>query len=539
MSVGTEPDPDAAGVQEGAAEEVIEYYQDNPIAWAEEEAGLTVAQNQAQLLEAIADPDVDKLLVISGNALGKTAASTIAADWHFSVHWNSFTMITSGNYDVLRDTSFRFLESIHREASANGWPGTPKQSPPRIEIDRDEYKEWFLRYMSPRHARNLEGRHARKSLVIVEEADKPDITAEHISSAYSTASDTDDTMVVLANPPQERSNCVYDLLEDDSWTTIRWDWTDSHNVQLDLGDLDGDDAPRIGGIVDLDRVKDDWESWNRRPWPGVDEAKVAHPDLGGDQWRNLDPLWYRRRMGRMSPTGSSTTRPFYERDVDRAVDRWEPWMAEELMTIDDVADPTVDEHKRAGVGADLARDGGDRTVIIDRRPDGLLNPFANLQPGDHTVNDDILDVAAESGAIDDWFWMDALGEGSGSADRAQKKHAPCKRFQASENAQKEAEYYDRRTEAMVHLGDRLKADELIIPPHGDLEDELRQAARTLRLEERHSGSDTVLNLKGKDDLKDNSRVGRSPDVLDAAALACYVPYRRTGYQDPGIGGVVG
>jgi hypothetical protein len=520
------------------ADDVITYYQQNPVDWLEQEADLTVPKNQGDLVRLVADDDTNRIVVVSGNALGKTIGATMAAGWHFSLHWNSLTMATSGNYDILRDTSWRFLKSLHKNAKrAASWPGERKESPPRIEIP--DYEQWFLRYLSPRYARNLEGRHARKALVIIEEADKPDITAEHIDSAESTASDAEDTVLVLANPPEDKSNSVYDLLEDDAWTNIYWDWTDSRNVRLDLGELDGDAHDRIPGVVDLAQVKSDWENWNRRPWPGADAAAVAHPDLGGDQYRNLDPRWYRRRMGRMAPTGSATLRPFYEGDVDRAVGRWEDWMAAELTRLEDAGDPDVEQHLRVGVGADMARDGGDRMVVVDRRSDGILNTFADLQPGDHNVSDTVLDAAANAGAIDGWFWIDALGEGSGSADRARKKYAAVRRFQASDKAEEESEFYDRRTEAMYHLGLKLKNDEVIVPPNSDLEDELREAARTLRLEKRSRGSDTVLNLKGKDDLKSSARLGRSPDILDAAALACYEPRPRQNYTEPNVGGVVG
>lgn len=534
---------------DGVAEDVIRYYQQNPVDWLEQEANLTVPENQAELVRLVADPDVNRIVVESGNALGKTIAATMAGGWHFCLHWNSLTMLTSGNYDILRDTSWRFMKTLHKAVQRNAaWPGKRTERPPQIEVP--DHEQWFLRYLSPRYARNLEGRHARRALVVIEEADKPDITHEHIDSAESTASDAGDTVLVLANPPEDKSNCVYDLLESDAWTNLNWDWTESRNVKLDLGDLDSAEHDRIPGIVDLDRVKEDWENWNRRPWPGAEEAMVAHPDLGGDKYQNLDPRWYRRRMGRMAPTGSSTLRPFYERDVQRAVDRWEPWMAEEqtrladdpgALVADDYGpdDADVTEHLRAGVGADMARDGKDRMVVVDRRVDGILNVFANLQPGDHNVSDTVLDVAANAGAIDGWFWIDALGEGSGSADRAARKFGPCARFQASDKAHEETEYYDRRTEAMVHLGNMLKNDELVVPPNGDLERELRQAARTLRLEKRSRGSDTVLNLKGKDDLKSSGRLGRSPDILDATALACYVPYNRQDYDDPFIGGIVG
>jgi len=113
-----------------------------------------------------------------------------------------------------------------------------------------------------------------------------------------------------------------------------------------------------------------------------------------------------------------------------------------------------------------------------------------------------------------------------------------KRFHASNEAQDKTEYRNAATEAYVELGNWLK-DEGVVKPNSVLERELRMGARTMTLEERHLSSETVLVAKGKEDMKQSSRLGRSPDYMDAAALACYQPFRQQEYRTPRVGGIVG
>jgi predicted hotdog family 3-hydroxylacyl-ACP dehydratase len=78
----------------------------------------------------------------------------------------------------------------------------------------------------------------------------------------------------------------------------------------------------------------------------------------------------------------------------------------------------------------------------------------------------------------------------------------------------------------------------MIPPNTDLERELRMAARVMTLDERKLRSGTTLKANGKDTLKKDDYLGRSPDLLDAAALACYTGFQ-TQAEIPSVTGVVG
>lgn len=478
-----------------AAYELLSEYQDDPVGFAEEVLDVQLADTQKEILEAIRDHE--RTLIVSGNGTGKSYAVTIGALWFYLVNYNSLSLLTSGNYDLITDASWRPMKTLHKRAQQRfDLPGRRLESPPRIETEATD--EWFLRYLSPRHPDNLEGRHARRALVVIEEADKPDISAAHFDSATSTASSADDRIVAVANPPQDRANVVYDKMQDNRWRVIQFSSFDSHNVKAEIDDDTA--APPLPGLVDLDVLREDWEAWNSRPWPGAREAAQYQADL--------DPRWYRRRLGEMPPVGTGTLRPWYERDVEAAVERWHRNVTGEVSS------------DRDGLGADIARGGGDRTAVVERRGPLLHCVVERDAPGDHTRNEQLLLDAYDDAPVSGNFLIDAVGEGSGVADRVRKQRSGVKRFQAGTTARDDTEYYDARTEALVELGDLLE-DRAIVEPGTTLERELRMGARALELEERTLRENTVLKASGKDTLKQTSYLGRSPDVLDAAMLAVY------------------
>lgn len=464
----------------------------DPVTAIEDYLGVTLAETQKKIARSINDNQ--RTLIVSGNGTGKSYGVTIYALAFFLFNYDSLTMITSGNYDLLTDASWRPMKSIHKELKRRdpNCIGRRLESPPRVESGVSD--EWFLRYISPRYPENLEGRHARRSLVVIEEADKPDISSEHFDSALSTASRSSDRMVAVANPPENKGNVVYDLMNDDRWHTINFSSFDSHNVQVELGEIDGEKIP---GVVDLELIKEDWVAWNNQPWPGVETARKVEP--------NLDPRWYRRRLGVMPPGGAGILRPWYERHVDRAVQRH---------------DPDTDYGQRETLGVDIARGGGDRTAIVERRGPLLRCVLEKPYPGDHTINEDLILDEYDTERPTGTTLIDAIGEGSGTADNVRQARWNVKRFKGSESAQEETEYYNRRTECIYRLGKFLKSGAVLVP-NSTLEEELRTAARVFEMEERHSGSDTVFKVNGKTEIKDSRYLGHSPDVLDAAAMSVY------------------
>jgi hypothetical protein len=64
-------------------------------------------------------------------------------------------------------------------------------------------------------------------LVIVDEADKPDVGQKVIESARSSVTDGNDRFLVIGNPPRSEANSMYDLLVDENDHTLNFSSFDS------------------------------------------------------------------------------------------------------------------------------------------------------------------------------------------------------------------------------------------------------------------------------------------------------------------------
>ncbi|ELZ12490.1 hypothetical protein C478_10451 [Natrinema thermotolerans DSM 11552] len=496
---------------------------DRYVRYAEEILGLELADTQKRILRAVAKHR--RLIVMSANGVGKSYTATALKHGFLETNLDSTALGTSGSYSQFEDAVWRPLKKLHKEAKQRlGLPGeTYDGGQPRLEIDDD----WFAKIVSPRDPGDLEGRHAADVLVVIEEADKKYITAEHFDSAGSSVTDGSDRMLAVCNPPRDETNVVAEKLESNRWHVIQFSSFESHNVLVDAGELDADHIP---GLVDLPTIAEDWEDWNSEPWPeapthwdgdypgvamlndrveagdleredvieilrpGFDEARQAH-----DRREDLDERWYRRRAGIIPPAGAEKNRPF---DLDAVDSSYVP------------PNKFRATGPRCGTGVDVARS-GDRTVQIDERKDQL--DVAYSEPGtDHTVQFNTIwdNLDEEPNAT---ISIDAIGEGSGKADDTAARYPDVDRFKAGEEAAQSDEYKDRWTEGLCELGNWLEAGGTFSDSR--LRRELQIAARTLTLEENYYASrgDEVYVADPKSKVED--RLGHSPDHLDAAIMA--------------------
>lgn len=465
---------------------------DRYVAFAED-LDIQLTAVQRRILRALADHR--RVLVMSGNGVGKSYTVAIAKLAYLVTNPDSVVLGTSGSYSQYVDAVWRSMKAIKRETNLPGETYDAQQ--PRLEID----DEWFAKVVSPRDPGDLEGRHGPAVLVVIEEADKAYITPEHFDSAGSSVTDADDRMLAVCNPPKDETDVVAKKLESDRWHVIQFSSFESHNVLVDAGELD---APKIPGLVDLDTLKEDWEAWNGEAWPGFEEARHAH-EVRDD----LDKRWYRRRAGIIPPATAAVHRPIYLEDVQAAWNREAPSVSETPQ----------------GTGIDVARS-GDRTVMAGVHNDALRIHYAE-QGTDHNTQEmrlrRILDEFPDHpGAID------AVGEGSGLADRLCEAYPEFTRFKAGSKASEETEYKDCWAEGLAALGDWL-ADGGSIDDRR-LREELAICARVVEFEEAYyasHGSDgaEVLKATPKEHIKD--RLGRSPDYLDAAMQAILAADGRT------------
>jgi len=464
--------------------------EDRYVNFAEDFLGLQLAPTQKRILRAIANHQ--RVVVVSGNGVGKSFSVGMGVLGFLFTNPDSFVIGTSGSYGQFVDAMWRSMidEMFEPAQETHDLPGSVTWGQqPSLEIT----KNWYAKIVSPKKPKGLEGRHAEAGMVVIEEADSEEITSKHLSSARSTATSEDDRIVVVANPPEDETDVVADLLDNDRYHTIQFSSFESHNAQVDAGVEDGEKIP---GLVDLHTIKEDWEDYNDEEWPGWDEARTAHKrrdDLAVD--------WYRRRAGVIPKENAAETRPWYLDDVKAAVGRSVP--------------PEMAPDRPAAVGVDLARKGGDRTVV------GLLYEdharFTEWSHTDHNQNYARISKAIEQLDNTPPIAVDAVGEGSGVADRLADRYGTVVRFKAGQKALQENEYYNRWTEGLDRLGQRLGETAI---ENADAREQLFAAARVLELTEKRRRSGDLLRATPKSELKEH--LGESPDHLDTLVMGAWV-----------------
>lgn len=496
-----------------------------------------LAEVQKEVLRAVANHR--RVLIVSGNGVGKSYIVALLKLAFLYSNVDSTVMGTSGSYQQYIDTMWRPLENMHRHLEALGMPGETKGgNSPMLEISDD----WFINVVSPRDPEDLEGRHASKVLVVIEEADKEYVTEQHFESAGSSVTDSGDRMIAIANPPSDEGNVVYDKMQSNRWHTVQFSSFDSHNIQYDIGNEDY----YIEGLVDLPTIADDWESWHPEEWPearvewnkryseeypGVsslldrqEQGEMEREDIveilrpGFEQVRqaheertDLSENWYRRRAGIIPPDTAQVWRPFTLEDVTEAVQ----------------ADLPVPDGKPVAVGYDVARQGGDWNVIAARFQD-RIHIIDRWQGVDHNANYRMI-----TAYLRQWdeppFGIDAQGEGSATADRIRERH-PTRRYKSGTKASQTTRFKYKWDESLWQLGQFLK-DGGKISGHDKIEEELAAAAREIEIEENFyaSRNDEVMEMTPKEAVEE--RLGRSPDILDAVLICQWVASGEVGERN--------
>lgn len=483
--------------------------------------GARFAETQKRILRSVNEHQ--RVLIISGNGVGKSYGVAILALAFLYTNTDSVVLGTSGSYGQFIDTMWGPMKSMAQDLKDDhGLPGQIYSgNKPAIEIN----SEWFFRVTSPRDPGELEGRHADDVLVIIEEADKEYITPEHFDSAGSSITDMNDKMVAIANPPDDEANVVYEKAQQDRWHVIDFSSFESHNVQVDMGDVADEHIP---GLVDLITIADDWEAWNDTDWPetpddwpGVNhyKQKIQRGDMERSELiemlrpgapvardahkleQSLDKKWYKRRLGDIPPAAAVIHRPFTLQDVRDAYER----------------DPEITTPQPQAVGIDVARKGGDYNVVDGVHAD-VLRVYNRWNGTDHNQNERKI-----RSILDQWpdpdIAIDASPEGSGLADRLGAEYGGLTRFNAGEKAANSQTYFDKWSEALHAFGSFLDNGGSF--SNSILREELLAAARVVETQEKYysNRNATVYKCTSKDAVK--QKLGRSPDMLDAAIQAVW------------------
>ncbi|UBF23358.1 terminase large subunit [Haloarcula tailed virus 3] len=465
----------------------------------------------------------EQTLAVGANGPGKSYAAALLAVTVLYTNADVVVPVTAGNGDTLKNSIWKPIKSIWRNT---GLPGDYKDNDRSLHTQFDD--EWFLECHSPKYADDLEGDHNDNVVYLIEEADKPGVTAEHIDSARSTLGD-DDHILVIANPPTDETNVVADLMNNPEWHRLQFPTWESRNARVDRGICDKD---KIGGIAGLSKMQSDWAEYHDSSWPGIERViEVSSPYLtpSGEpttrEWEaaretkpnavvgreglydanirakenpefrsDLHIKWYKRRAGVMPPDSAEKWRPWSIADVEAGYNRDVGYVREtpECLGVD-VADK-VDTTKAIGLH--------DQKAIVEYKSQ---DPLPEQQR----------ELTAK---IREWPEMDghvdAIGKGAQLAQTLQERFQGFSEFAANEVAVDE-QYRYKWCHGLQLIGEWLRSG-------GSFEDkrlyeQLKIGARVLEFERRHlSSRGKVIEATPKDKLK--KELGYSPDELDALLM---------------------
>jgi hypothetical protein len=163
------------------------------------------------------------------------------------------------------------------------------------------------------------------------------------------------------------------------------------------------------------------------------------------------------------------------------------------------------------IGVDVARQGGDSTVIAKRRA-MVIYPLVAMQ-----VPDNMLVASRIATTIDEWTGCDAVhidasgGYGVGVVDALRSVNRKCTEVYFGGKAT-DPRFFDKRSEMAWELAAWIK-DKGWLPRDNNLREELLALTVTFERDR--------FRLCSKDDIKDE--IGRSPDRADACMLTFAYP----------------
>lgn len=226
----------------------------------------------------------------------------------------------------------------------------------------------------------------------------------------------------------------------------------------------------------------------------VDETDALKPEEIADMKRTMAPMSWRREMLCDFTASADDT----------------------LITIDVVAQACarhcrVEQYEHAPLvfGVDVARFGGDKSVVFARQGVYVHKPLV-------WQGIDNMALASRVAQLIDAMNPDAVfidaGGGAGVIDRLRQMGKSVIEVHFGGSATS-GQFFNRRTEMWAQMARGIR-DGLVLPPMTELKADL--TAPTYRV-----GDNGVMRLEPKEDIK--KRLGRSPDYADALALTYAEP----------------
>ena len=451
----------------------------DPITWSRRTLGFYPWWKQVELADAIENNEY--IACRSANGTGKSAFIAAYA-LHFALrnrrNLHAHCAIVSHNSKRLKATTLKWLRIHHTNGNLPGYIRSNY-----FELDQDKEKiGWYTPIAGEESSNSLQGVHAEKLLILVDEAGEVSRTLwEQIFSLDTTA----DVKIVAVGNPTSTGTVFHECFSKAHWKEVHMSSYDTPMVALEMGKITDDQIEH--------------PSW-RRGFMTLKKLEQKRQD-----W--AEPVFKARCLGEFPEISehSLIVPDWIDRSQDWSDERYKQFMNqsnhERVMSLDPGSggDPSVSKFRVGQVIRPV--DLGDYAHSSD-----------NEEVGKH-VAEKAIELEANR------IVVDTFGIGADHAiacvDRLRELRSPiavCSLNTGDTKKVVDPMFLNPRAELGWELR-RLMQNDLILLPQ---EQELKWQIKELRQKPHISGK---LNLEPKDVMM--KRLGRSPDDLDATMLCLY------------------
>ena len=445
----------------------------DPVLFIERVLGDGLWPVQAQIARAVRD--YPRVVVPSCHSSGKTHISARVALWGLLFWPGSLVLTLAPTYRQVRDALWREIRIAYRRAHGRlplpeGLGGNLLPVESRLQI-RDD---WFMFGFATDRPVNLQGIHAKRLLIVVDEA--PGIEADMWEPLETLMAGGESRLLAIGNPV-EPSGPFFDMCRD------------PRNHRINISAFDTPNLTAFG-IRQDDIASGAWEDRITGPLP--------FPSL-------ITPQWVAERYRKWGPNSPMYLSRVLGEFPQSATDALIP-----LSWVDRAQQAELEPGQPVVLGVDVARFGDAETVAVLRRGPVAQVAFTSAQE----------DTMQTAGRIADAIrrhqpsacYIDEIGVGAGVVDRLREPHLPCRviGLNSGERPNDTEQFANSRAEWWWGLRERFEAGEIVIPDDDEL------AAQLTALKFRYTSRGQVL-IESKEDMR--KRGLPSPDRADALMLA--------------------
>ncbi len=437
----------------------------DPGLWVREVLGHTPWEKQILILESIRDHKVTA--VKSCHAAGKSFVAADASLWFLYNHPRSIVITTAPTDRQVSGILWKEIRTSHQRAKT---PLPGECLTQDLKIDNDW---WAMGFTAPEHAGDkFQGFHASYILVI---ADESSGVSEDIFDAIDGVLTSDESRLLLIGNPTNPSGRFFKEFSPASRAS-----------KITISAFDTPNFTRFG-ITEQDIIGGTWEAKITGNLPA---PYLVTPGWVADrvrQWGRDSPLYLSKVLAQFPAAGDNTLIPLHW--IEAAIER--------------NREPTTPVQ----LGVDVARFGGDETVIMQRQ--GPKARIWKVLPMSDTMatSGEIIVAIRETGAS--LAKIDSVGVGAGVFDRLKEQKAPVMEMQSGASAQDKERYANARAEWWWGLRTRFESGDIDIPN----DEELINQLAGIRYKVNSRGQ---ILIESKDDMK--RRGVSSPDRADALML---------------------